>query len=57
MIYNLWLEWRALGKPPQVSTLVKEITSGYGGLITALLKMESWYEKVKQQIENQSPKK
>jgi len=54
--YELWLRWRALGRPPQVSTLMKEISEGYGGVISLLLEMESLYSKTKQQIEEQQPK-
>ena len=53
--YELWLRWRALGKPPQVSTLMKEISEGYGGVISMLLEMESLYSRTKQQLEEQSP--
>jgi len=54
--YELWLRWRALGKPPQVSMLMKEISDGYGGVISMLLEMESLYSKTKQQLEEQEPK-
>ena len=54
--YDLWVQWRALGKPPNVSVLINEITNGYGGVITLLLELESIYAKTKQQIEEQKPK-
>ena len=54
-IYQLWLQWRSLGRPPQISILMKEFTDGYGGVIAGLLQMESIYARVKQQMENQSP--
>jgi hypothetical protein len=54
--YDLWVQWRALGKPPNVSVLVNEIASGYGGVITLLLELESIYAKTKQQLEEQKPK-
>jgi len=54
--YDLWVQWRALGKPPNVSVLVNEIAGGYGGVITLLLEMESIYSKTKQQIEGEKPK-
>jgi len=54
--YELWLRWRALGKPPQVSVLMKEISEGYGGVISMLLEMESLYAKTKQQVEEKLPK-
>ena len=54
--YQLWGIWRALGKPPNVSTLMREIAGGYGGVITMLLRLESIYDKTKQQLENQNPK-
>jgi hypothetical protein len=54
--YELWVQWRALGKPPNVSVLVNEIVGGYGGVITMLLELESIYAKTKQQIEDQQPK-
>jgi len=54
--YEFWLQWRALGKPPQVSMLMKEISGGYGGVITLLLQLESLYAKVQQQIEDQHGK-
>jgi hypothetical protein len=54
--YELWAQWRALGKPPNVSVLVNEIVNGYGGVITLLLELESIYAKTKQQLEEQSPK-
>ena len=56
-VYEMWVRWRALGKPPQVSTLMKEIAGGYGGVISALLQLESLYEKTKQQLDEQNPKK
>lgn len=54
--YELWAQWRALGKPPNVSVLVNEIVNGYGGVITLLLELESVYAKTKQQLEDQKPK-
>jgi hypothetical protein len=54
--YELWLRWRALGKPPQISGLMKEISEGYGGVISMLLEMESLYAKMKQQLEGEKPK-
>ncbi len=54
---DLWLQWRALGKPPQISVLMKEITDGYGGIIAAMLKMESLYGKARLQLENRKPKR
>ena len=51
--YELWTQWRALGKPPNVSVLMNEIADGYGGVITMLLEMESLYDKTQQQIEDQ----
>ena len=53
--YELWALWRALGKPPQVSVLMKEISEGYGGVIAMMLEMESLYDKTKQQLEEQNP--
>ncbi len=55
-MYELWTFWRALGRPPNVSTLMKEIVAN-GGVVTGLLQLESMYAKVKQQLENQNPKK
>ena len=55
--YELWTQWRALGKPPQVSVLMGEIANGYGGVITMLLEMESLYAKTQQQIDDQNPTK
>ena len=55
--YELWTQWRALGKPPNVSVLVNEIVGGYGGVITLLLELESIYAKTKQQLDEQKPKK
>lgn len=55
-VYVLWTQWRALGKPPQVSTLMKEIADGYGGVIAGLLEMESLFNKAKLQIENKKPR-
>lgn len=54
--YELWLRWRALGKPPQVSILMREISEGYGGVISLLLEIESLYAKTKRQLEEQLPK-
>ena len=53
--YDLWAQWRTLGKPPNVSVLVNEIVNGYGGVITLLLELESIYSKTKQQLEEQNP--
>jgi hypothetical protein len=55
--YELWTQWRALGKPPNVSVLVNEIVGGYGGVITLLLELESIYGRVRQQLNEQKPKK
>lgn len=55
--YELWATWKALGRPPQVSALMREIASGYGGVIAMLLQLESIYEKTRQQLEEQNPKK
>ena len=56
-IYELWTLWKAMGRPPQVSVLINELSSGYGGVITKLLQLESMYDKTKLQLENQNPKK
>ena len=55
--WDLWVKWTALGEPPQVSVLVQEIISGYGGIIAGLLEMKSLYAKTKQQLDEQNPKK
>ena len=57
MFYELWSIWHALGKPPNISTLANELASGHGALISGLLQMETLYARVKQQLENQKPKK
>jgi hypothetical protein len=56
MIYNLWVVWRALGKPPNISMLIKELID-YEGVIGGLLEMESLYARVQRQFESQNPKK
>ncbi len=55
--YELWSMWKALNRPPQVSVLMRELANGYGGVITMLLQLESIYEKTRQQLEEQNPKK
>ena len=55
--YDLWVQWRALGKPPNVSVLVNEIVGGYGGVISLLLELESIYGRTKKQLDEQKPKK
>lgn len=54
-IYNLWSTWRALGRPPQVSVLMREMAGGYGSVISLLLQMESLFAKTQQQLEESEP--
>jgi hypothetical protein len=56
-MYELWVLWRALDKPSNVSVLAKEIIDGHGGLIAGLLEIESLFAKTRQQLEEQNPKK
>jgi len=56
-MWDLWTIWKALGKPPNVSVLAKEIIDGHGGLIAGLLEMESLFAKTRQQLDEQNPKK
>ena len=55
--FELWSFWKALGRPPQVSVLMTELINGYGGVINLLLQLETIYEKTKQQLDEQTPKK
>lgn len=36
---------------------MNELINGYGGVITMLLELETIYEKTKQQLDEQNPKK
>jgi hypothetical protein len=56
-MWDLFVMWTALGEPPQVSVLVNEIISGYGGIIAGLLEMKSLYAKVKQKTNNEQNSK
>jgi hypothetical protein len=46
-IYEVWTLWAATGKKFLPSQLIPEMQAGYGRILTGVLEMESYYEKVK----------